>query len=150
MSGLRPLSFFNAIALDYFMIPFLGDFRFKSHATSWQWLLNLRRERGCPRCARTSEVSTSKNKCRGFAPYHFSLLSLWKVNFPRSINEKCPIKGHLFFVRRERDSNPRTCDSQRFSRPPHSTALPSLRRKSKTSKPNYKEIIKKTSKNSSL
>ena len=28
--------------------------------------------------------------------------------------------------RRERDSNPRTCNSQRFSRPPHSTALPSL------------------------
>ena len=109
------------------------------------WLLNLRRERDCPRFARTSGDSTSKKKCRGFAPYHFSLLSLWKVNFPRSINEKCPIKGHLFFVRRERDSNPRTCDSQRFSRPPHSTALPSLRRKSKTSKPNYKEIIEKTS-----
>jgi hypothetical protein len=34
-------------------------------------------------------------------------------------------------VRRERDSNPRKCDLQRFSRPPHSTALPSLRRKSK-------------------
>jgi hypothetical protein len=33
------------------------------------------------------------------------------------------------FQRRERDSNPRTCYSQRFSRPPHSTALPSLRRK---------------------
>lgn len=31
------------------------------------------------------------------------------------------------FQRRERDSNPRTFDSQRFSRPPHSTALPSLR-----------------------
>ena len=29
--------------------------------------------------------------------------------------------------RRERDSNPRTFYSQRFSRPPHSTALPSLR-----------------------
>ncbi len=29
--------------------------------------------------------------------------------------------------RRVRDSNPRTCYSQRFSRPPHSTALPTLR-----------------------
>ena len=29
-------------------------------------------------------------------------------------------------LRRERDSNPRRCDPQRFSRPPHSTALPSL------------------------
>lgn len=28
--------------------------------------------------------------------------------------------------RRKRDSNPRTCYSQRFSRPPHSTALPFL------------------------
>ncbi len=34
-------------------------------------------------------------------------------------------------MRRERDSNPRRCDPQRFSRPPHSTALPSLRRKNK-------------------
>lgn len=34
-------------------------------------------------------------KCLGFAPLHFSLLSLWKVNFSRSNNEKCPIKGHL-------------------------------------------------------
>jgi hypothetical protein len=33
--------------------------------------------------------------------------------------------------RRERDSNPRKLSLQRFSRPPHSTALPSLRRKSK-------------------
>ena len=49
----------------------------------------------------------------------------------------------LLNLRRERDSNPRTCDSQRFSRPPHSTALPSLRRKSKTSKPKYEEIIEK-------
>ena len=29
--------------------------------------------------------------------------------------------------RRERDSNPRTCNSQRFSRPSQSTTLPSLR-----------------------
>ncbi len=50
--------------------------------------------------------------------------------------------------RRERDSNPRTCDSQRFSRPPHSTALPSLRRESKTSDSIKEKIIKK-SRNSS-
>jgi hypothetical protein len=29
-------------------------------------------------------------------------------------------------MRRERDSNPRRCDPQWFSRPPHSTTLPSL------------------------
>ena len=33
-----------------------------------------------------------------------------------------------FVWRRERDSNPRRCDPQRFSRPPHSTALPSLQK----------------------
>ena len=47
----------------------------------------------------------------------------------------------LVFWRRERDSNPRTCYSQRFSRPPHSTALPSLRRKSKVSSIANKEIL---------
>ncbi len=31
-------------------------------------------------------------------------------------------------LRRERDSNPRTREGQRFSRPPQSTTLPSLRR----------------------
>ena len=35
----------------------------------------------------------------------------------------------LFILRRVRDSNPRTCYSQQFSRLPHSTALPTLRGK---------------------
>src|ERR1700742_4245769 len=35
--------------------------------------------------------------------------------------------------RRERDSNPRKCYLQRFSRPPQSTALPSLRRENRAS-----------------
>ena len=35
----------------------------------------------------------------------------------------------LFAWRRERDSNPRRFNPQRFSRPPQSTTLPSLRRK---------------------
>ena len=38
-----------------------------------------------------------------------------------------PFTGAIMFWRRERDSNPRTCNSQRFSRPPQSTTLPSLR-----------------------
>ena len=46
-----------------------------------------------------------------------------------SPNKKCPRWGHGLGMRRERDSNPRTCYSQRFSRPPQSTTLPSLRRK---------------------
>ena len=33
-----------------------------------------------------------------------------------------------FFLRRKRDSNPRTCYSQQFSRLPHSTALPFLQK----------------------
>ncbi len=39
-----------------------------------------------------------KNKMPGLRPYHFSLLSHWKVNFPCSINEKCPIPGHFIFL----------------------------------------------------
>ena len=39
----------------------------------------------------------------------------------------------LTVQRRERDSNPRTCYSQRFSRPSQSTTLPSLRGKYKAS-----------------
>ena len=41
--------------------------------------------------------------------------------------QKTRVKLPSFFWRRKRDSNPRTCYSQRFSRPPHSTALPFLR-----------------------
>jgi hypothetical protein len=39
----------------------------------------------------------------------------------------------LLFPRRARDSNPRTCNSQQFSRLPQSTTLPALRGKSKGS-----------------
>ncbi len=46
-----------------------------------------------------------------------------------------------FFWRRERDSNPRTREDQRFSRPPHSTTLPSLRREN--TKKYYTHSIKK-------
>ena len=35
-----------------------------------------------------------------------------------------------YLKRRERDSNPRRCYPQRFSRPPHSTALPFLQKNS--------------------
>ena len=44
----------------------------------------------------------------------------------------------LVFLRRERDSNPRTLAGQRFSRPPQSTALPSLRRQKYYFFENYK------------
>jgi hypothetical protein len=38
-----------------------------------------------------------------------------------------PPMAEGFILRRRRDSNPRRCDPQRFSRPPHSTTLPLLR-----------------------
>src|SRR6185437_6284445 len=41
-------------------------------------------------------------------------------------------------LRRERDSNPRKCYLQRFSRPPQSTALPSLRRKNRVAHPHFR------------
>ncbi len=37
-------------------------------------------------------------------------------------------KPHFYLLRRERDSNPRRCYPQRFSRPPQSTTLPSLQK----------------------
>ncbi len=46
------------------------------------------------------------------------------------LKTKMPLTGLCVVWRRERDSNPRRLAPQRFSRPPHSTALPSLRRKS--------------------
>ena len=46
------------------------------------------------------------------------------------------------FQRRERDSNPRRLSPQRFSRPPHSTALPSLRRKNRGTGSSKKKILK--------
>ena len=44
----------------------------------------------------------------------------------RILGIKKPRLPSRFLLRRERDSNPRTCYSQWFSRPPHSTTLPSL------------------------
>ena len=59
---------------------------------------------------------------------HFLFPALVKAGLGSSLNKKCPFRGFLFW-RRERDSNPRRLAPQRFSRPPHSTALPSLRGK---------------------
>ena len=56
-------------------------------------------------------------KCKKPANTGFCRLSLKKLNL------------NNWFWRRERDSNPRKLALQRFSRPPHSTALPSLRGK---------------------
>ena len=44
-----------------------------------------------------------------------------KITKPAEFQRACHLK-----LRRERDSNPRRCDPQRFSRPPQSTTLPSL------------------------
>ena len=57
--------------------------------------------------------------------------SLRYRGFPckKKTDEKLSNKFELyirFFLRRERDSNPRYLSVQRFSRPPHSTTLPSL------------------------
>ena len=42
-------------------------------------------------------------------------------------NKKRSLAASLFVSRRERDSNPRSCDRLRISRPAHSTTLASLR-----------------------
>ena len=57
--------------------------------------------------------------------------SAYNINAGKIKNPENPMISGLrafdFLIpRRERDSNPRRCDPQRFSRPPQSTALPSL------------------------
>ena len=52
-----------------------------------------------------------------------SLKQAWLV--PK--NKTAALQRQSNELRRERDSNPRTCNSQRFSRPSQSTTLPSLR-----------------------
>ena len=49
----------------------------------------------------------------------------WKIETKK---QKTPLlsEGYLLFQRRKRDSNPRRCDPQQFSRLPHSTTLPFL------------------------
>jgi hypothetical protein len=70
------------------------------------------------------------NECPGtFVPFIFVFALLPRQAWQHSKTKMPAIAGHSLAWRRERDSNPRTCYSQRFSRPPHSTALPSLRRK---------------------
>ncbi len=52
-----------------------------------------------------------------------------RVNPAALQNKKAATSSQLFrLLRRERDSNPRNLAVQRFSRPPQSTTLPSLRR----------------------
>ena len=64
-----------------------------------------------------SALQTARSRSR-LLPSNPSLLL-----FIRQKKEGC---CPLVFWRRERDSNPRKLSLQRFSRPPHSTALPSL------------------------
>ena len=116
-AGLRPCHFFLLSLWDYFMIPFRGSYILRSKP------MRLRRRFFCsPNSQKQASLVRKTKNPRKFVGFDL----VW---------------------RRERDSNPRTCDSQRFSRPPHSTALPSLRGKSKTSKLIYEIILKKTSKN---
>ncbi len=57
----------------------------------------------------------------------FALKQVWRLYKKKKLISQ--LRDELFW-RRKRDSNPRRCDPQRFSRPPHSTTLPFLRCKS--------------------
>ena len=67
---------------------------------------------------------TAKSKQASFfcSRYIFSLRSVLGI-------KKGAFSPFFVILRRVRDSNPRTCYSQQFSRLPHSTALPTLRGK---------------------
>ena len=60
---------------------------------------------------------------------------------PTNSSKKNAPDGAWLVWRRERDSNPRTFNSQRFSRPPQSTTLPSLRGKSKGTEFSMQKIM---------
>ena len=89
-----------------------------------------RRERDCLRRS-LSRVASNQRMSVRFAHFHFRFFASLKQAW-RGYKTKMPANaGHSLIWRRERDSNPRRLSPQRFSRPPHSTALPSLRRKCK-------------------
>ena len=81
-----------------------------------------------------NEVLSSKLKLASFCCSH----SIFFTSFPFSHKKKAQFEP---FWRRERDSNPRTCYSQQFSRLPHSTALPSLRGKCRAGNRNMQKIM---------
>ena len=63
---------------------------------------------------------------------HLSVSFVLAVLIPSGLKLKNPYNRLIIrissrLLRKERDSNPRRCDPQRFSRPPHSTTLPSFR-----------------------
>src|ERR1700744_2973301 len=53
------------------------------------------------------------------------------------IKQKSRLLSGIFDLRRVRDSNPRTCYSQQFSRLPQSTTLPTLRGQKYKTGPNW-------------
>ena len=63
------------------------------------------------------KITFNKNYFKFLLPPKAAILFVHITKKPSKI-------GRL--LRRERDSNPRRCDPQRFSRPPQSTTLPSL------------------------
>ena len=84
-------------------------------------------------------LQTSKNKCRALQPFFYcyayctSQLDLHIAIKKASIFIEAL---HLFLsLRKERDSNPRTREGQRFSRPPQSTTLPSFLSRSAPTRP---------------
>jgi hypothetical protein len=60
--------------------------------------------------------------------WFFVFLHKWKqISFVPKNKKPAPF-GAGFLLRRKRDSNPRRCDPQQFSRLPHSTTLPFLQK----------------------
>jgi hypothetical protein len=92
-------------------------------------IMRLAEREGLPSGDRLKWGRLQSNGCP-FAPrtpiFVFALLT---EQAPQRSKTKMPRQGRglPFDWRRERDSNPRRLSPQRFSRPPHSTALPSLR-----------------------
>ena len=86
----------------------------------------LRRKRGSLRASQQEILSKHRNSST-LCVFSFLFSVIYENKFLTFLKtKKLTTFVVSFFLRRKRDSNPRTCNSQQFSRLPHSTTLPFL------------------------
>ena len=87
----------------------------------------LRRKRDSLRASQQGILSKHRNS-NTLCVFSFLLSVIYENKFSTFLKtKKLTTFVVSFLLRRKRDSNPRTCNSQQFSRLPHSTTLPFLR-----------------------
>jgi hypothetical protein len=88
----------------------------------------FKRKRDYLWCSLESTLAYNKaqNCCRNFWPFLFTPLQRHTFDVRKKKKPNFFSEIELCSKRRKRDSNPRRCDPQQFSRLPHSTTLPFL------------------------